>query len=57
MEAKDNEDVTQATSADRAEQVADADSREDNRNEEVSDSPVPDPESEDTDAGDDPGAD
>jgi len=31
--------------------------REDDRNEQVDESPVPDPEAEDTDAGDDPQAD
>jgi hypothetical protein len=31
--------------------------REDDRNEELDESPVPDPEAKDTNAGDDPGAD
>jgi hypothetical protein len=35
----------------------DIDQRDDNRNDEIDESPVPDPEAKDTDAGDDPGAD
>ena len=37
--------------------MSDQDMREDNRNEELEESPVPDPETKDTDASDDPEAD
>ena len=57
MAAKDSEDVTQSTSADRAEEVAAAEPREDTRNDELDQSPVPDPEAKETGAGDDPQAD
>ncbi len=49
--------MTQATAAEHAEEVATADPLEDNRNEEIEQSPVPDPEAKDTGAGDDPQAD
>ena len=57
MEAEDTEAASTSTSPDRAEEVAVGDAREDDRNEELEQSPVPDPEAKDTGAPDDPQAD
>jgi hypothetical protein len=48
---------TEPASPDRAADVAAADGREDDRNDVIDQSPVPDPAAEDADAGDDPQAD
>ena len=56
-EAKDTEQVVEPTTPDRAEEVAVGPGREDNRNDEVDGSPIPDPTGEDTGADDIPEAD
>jgi hypothetical protein len=57
MAEQDTEAPSTETSPDRAEEVAEGTGREDNRNELVEDSPVPDPTSGDTDSDDIPNAD
>ena len=57
MTTEDTEGVIEPTSPDRAEEVALGSGREDNRNEQVDGSPVPDPTADDTDTDDIPEAD
>ena len=57
MAEQDTEAPSLGTSPDRAQEVADGDAREDNRNETVDDSPVPDPTTGDTNTEDVPDAD
>lgn len=58
MEDQDTEQAASlSTPPERAQQVAQSEGREDDRNEEVADSPVPDPTRGDTHAGDIPEAD
>jgi hypothetical protein len=57
MAEQDTEAPTTGTSPDRAQEVADGSGRKDTRNDNVDDSPVPDPTSGDTDADDIPDAD
>ncbi|MFN2470273.1 MAG: hypothetical protein ABR583_04650 [Gaiellaceae bacterium] len=56
MDDQDTQQATEPTTPDRAAEVAATEGREDDRNEEVDGSPVPDP-TDDTDAEDVPGAD
>ena len=57
-ETEDTEQATSPTTADRAAEVAQGPGgRPDNRNEELDQSPIPDPEAKDTSTADDPGAD
>ena len=57
MAHEDTEAASHETSPDRSEEVAVGGGREDNRNEELDQSPIPDPEAKDTGTGDDPQAD
>lgn len=57
MDEQDRQAATTPTSPDRAAEVADTEGREDNRNEEVEGSPIPDPTEGDTNAEDVPDAD
>ena len=57
MEAEDTEAASTSTSPDRAADVATGEGRPDDRNEEIDESPVPDPTTKETGAGDDPQAD
>jgi hypothetical protein len=57
MAEQDTEAPTTETSPGRAEEVADASPREDDRNDEAGGSPVPDPTEDDTTAEDVPDAD
>jgi hypothetical protein len=57
MAEQDNEAPSLGTSPDRAEDVADGPGREDNRNDLVDDSPIPDPTTGDTNTEDIPDAD
>ncbi len=57
MDEENTEGVTSPTTPDRAAEVAQVIGRPDDRNEELEQSPIPDPEDKDTGAGDDPSAD
>ena len=57
MDDQDTEQATEPTTADRAAEVAATEGRGDDRNEELDQSPVPDPEAKDAGSTDDPGAD
>ena len=57
MTDEQNPPAVTPTEPDRAADVADERGRVDNRNEELDQSPVPDPTAKDTNAGDDPQAD
>jgi hypothetical protein len=52
-----SEQDTSGIDSDRANSKAQGEAREDDRNEELDESPVPDPEATEGDADDDPGAD
>ena len=57
MNEENTERTTEPTTPDRAADVAATDGRVDDRNSELEGSPVPDPEADEGDAIDDPGAD
>ncbi len=57
MHEEDSQGATSPTTPERAAEVASGAGREDDRNEELDQSPVPDPEDKDSGAGDDPQAD
>ena len=57
MEAEDTEAASTSTSPEHASEVATGEGRPDDRNEEIDESPVPDPTAKQPGAGDDPEAD
>ena len=57
MDEQDSQGATTPTTPERAADVADTEGREDDRNEEVEGSPIPDPTEGDTNAEDVPDAD